>query len=260
MKKFDANYSKAYKLKNQLPKNLFLFAVYHITGVMGQSAASISDIKAFYKENKLSEPSNFGGEISQLTRKPKKIIKRKEGYQLTQLSKKWINSQLSADPDDEGEVQEFLMKSMGDFNIDNLDIDPSLRTVIQQRINEVQRCIAAKAPLASIFLCGSTLEGLLLSYANKHAKVINQTKVAPKDKTTGKVLALPDWKLSHLIDAAREISLIDEDTWTFSSSLREFRNYIHPNQQAKKNFSPTMETADICFKVLKSVIIQLGGK
>ena len=83
----------------------------------------------------------------------------------------------------------------------------------------------AKAPLAAIFLAGSTLEGILLNTAINNPRAFNQSLSAPKDKE-GKILKLNDWKLSQLIDVACEIGLLDLDIKKFSHSLRDFRNYI----------------------------------
>ena len=45
----------------------------------------------------------------------------------------------------------------------------------------------------------------------------------------------------------------------FSHALRDFRNYIHPREQARSGFNPDIHTADICFRVLKLAIIRLTG-
>jgi len=260
--KTNEDYALEYDLRNQSSSNLFLFAIYHTIHVLGNDSATLYDVKSFYQEQGLSVPSNFGGQIAQLTKKPKMIIKRYHDFVLTEHAKRWIKEYLSRDREEvtPSNKKVYLSKTIGKIDINKLVLTPELKTVIEERLVEIHKCYDAKAPLAVIFLCGSTLEGLLLSYATRHPSTMNQATAAPKDRVTGAVLQLRDWKLSSLIDVSKEIKLIDEDTSKFSSSLREFRNYVHPNQQATKGFSPTMSTAEICFKVLQSAIIQLEGK
>jgi len=263
MTKSSTDYIREYDLKNQSPSNAFLFAVYHTVHVVGKESATLEDVKGFYLENGVSIPSNFGGQIGVLLAKPKKIIKRRNAFLLTEFSKRWISSYLAGDQtriSKSSTRQAYLDKSIGVIDIDKIVLPAELKKVIQERIVEIQKCMDVHAPLAAIFLCGSTLEGLLLSFATRHPAVMNSAASSPKDHNTGRVLPFKEWKLSALIDVSKEIGLIDEDTSKFSSSLREFRNYIHPNQQATKRFSPTMATAEICFKVLQSAIVQLEGK
>jgi hypothetical protein len=116
--------------------------------------------------------------------------------------------------------------------------------------------LSADIPLASIFLAGSTLEGILLGVASKNPKEFNQSKMAPKDKD-GNVKRFPDWTLSNLIDVAYDLGLLMEDVRKFSHSLRDFRNYIHPYQQVSTGFNPDKYTAAICWQVLKAAIYQI---
>ncbi|MFC2113580.1 hypothetical protein ACFLTA_09960 [Bacteroidota bacterium] len=115
---------------------------------------------------------------------------------------------------------------------------------------------STNAPLAAIFLSGSTLEGVILGVASQSPKVFNQAESSPKDKT-GKVKSLSNWTLSNLIDVACEIGLLKEDVRKFSHSLRDFRNYIHPFQQVSSRFNPDEHTAKICWQVLKTAIFQI---
>ena len=66
-----------------------------------------------------------------------------------------------------------------------------------------------------------------------------------------------DWSLASFIDVSKELSLIQHDTFKFSHSLRDFRNYIHPFEQMSANFRPRESTAKISLQVLKSAIYDL---
>jgi len=110
--------------------------------------------------------------------------------------------------------------------------------------------------LAVILLAGSTLEGVLLSLATDHPRHFNSAKSSPKD-SVGKVLPFHKWTLSSFIDVAKDLSLIQHDTYRFSHALRDFRNYIHPFEQMSSGFSPREHTAKICLQVLKAGITEI---
>jgi len=154
---------------------------------------------------------------------------------------------------------EFLKQEFKEISIDNLNLDTFIVSIIKDRFEEIKKSLNAKSALAVIFLCGSTLEGVLLSVASANVKNFNQAKSSPKDKN-GKVLNLNKWTLNSLIDVAKDTGFISEDVKKFSHSLREFRNYIHPYEQASCNFSPSEHTAKICWQVLKLAILQISDK
>jgi hypothetical protein len=152
---------------------------------------------------------------------------------------------------------EFISEQFGDVAIEKLGLDPIICGILKQRVDEIRRTMAARAPLAVIFLCGSTLEGILLAVAGARAKEFNQSALSPKDKI-GKVKQFNEWTLNDFINVARELNLVGEDVRKFSHALRDFRNYIHPYQQMLSNFSPDEYTARICWQVLQAAIIQLS--
>ncbi len=151
---------------------------------------------------------------------------------------------------------EFISKEFKNISIDKLGLTSQITDIIQQRINEIIKCLNAQASLAVIFLCGSTLEGILLGVASLNPKEFNQSSVSPKDDD-GKVLPFYKWGLSDFINVARNLDLIGEDVKKFSHALRDFRNYIHPFQQMSENFSPDEHTAKISWQVLQAAISQL---
>ncbi|WP_282010511.1 hypothetical protein [Nitrospina watsonii] len=151
---------------------------------------------------------------------------------------------------------EFLQKEFGDFSIAKLPIEPGLLPVLESRLEETLKCLKVGSPLAIIFLCGSILEGILLSIAISNPKVFNQSKSSPKDKD-GKTKKFEDWGLGNYIDVAYEIGILKLDVKKFSHALRDFRNYIHPYEQMCSGFYPDMHTAKICFQVLKAAVAEL---
>lgn len=151
----------------------------------------------------------------------------------------------------------FISENFGDAAIDKMGLDLAICAILQQRVDEIRRALIAGAPLAVIFLCGSTLEGVLLAVARGKTKEFNQAAGSPKDKS-GKVKPLNEWTLNDLINVARELNLVGEDVKKFSHALRDFRNYIHPYQQMSSDFHPDEYTAKICWQVLQAAITQLS--
>ncbi|WP_319760609.1 hypothetical protein [Maridesulfovibrio sp.] len=153
--------------------------------------------------------------------------------------------------------QEFLHRQYQDISVKNLSLDPSLVPVLESRLTEAQHCLES-APLATIFLCGSILEGILLGVALQKPKEFNQATNAPKDKDK-KVKQFHKWSLAQFIDVAFGLKLLKLDVKKFSHELRDFRNYIHPYEQLASRFEPDKHTAEICLQVLKAAIADLSG-
>lgn len=152
---------------------------------------------------------------------------------------------------------EFINLEFKNVSIDKLGLDAVITGILKQRVDEIRKTLNAHAPLAVIFLCGSTLEGVLLGIACTKALEFNQSAASPKDKS-GKVKKFQDWTLNDFINVARDLNLVGEDVKKFSHALRDFRNYIHPYQQMSSNFNPDEHTAKICWQVLQAAITQLS--
>jgi hypothetical protein len=153
--------------------------------------------------------------------------------------------------------QQFLDIS---FKIDltKLSLDVGLLEVTEYRLKEIEKCIKAQASLSVILLCGSTLEGVILNHASKNPSVFNKAQSSPKH-SEGKTKQFSEWSLNDLINTAHECGFIKRDVKEYSHSLRKFRNYIHPYQQAVEQFRPDQHTATISFQVLKAAIADLSG-
>jgi len=152
--------------------------------------------------------------------------------------------------------EEFLKKEFEANNISKLGLESAIETILKERLGEARQGLTSKAPLSSVIMTGSTLEGILLGVASKNMKVFNQAKSAPKNKT-GKVKPLQSWTLEALINVSHEVGCIGLDVKKFSHVLRDFRNYIHPYEQAANTFNPDEHTAKICLQVLHAAIADL---
>lgn len=154
---------------------------------------------------------------------------------------------------------EFLKQEFLKINLSILNLDLQFEKIIEQRLEEIKLSLNSGASLSVIFLCGSTLEGLLLHVATHNTKEFNSSLSAPKDKE-GKVRLLHEWTLDNLINVAYEIGYIKLDIKKFAHTLKDFRNYIHPREQVSQKFYPDKHTAEISWKVLQATIANLAGE
>ena len=145
-----------------------------------------------------------------------------------------------------------------DIDIDLLGLENSLSEIIKMRLKETEKCVNNDAPLSSVIMIGSMLEGVLLGVASSNPRLFNQARSAPKDEE-GKVRRFQDWTLNNFIDVAFEVGFLKRDVKKFSHVVRDFRNYIHPYSQMATGFYPDKDTALICFQVLKAAISQIGA-
>lgn len=152
---------------------------------------------------------------------------------------------------------EFLAKDFGEIDLAQLPRALASRDVIQARLKEIDACLTANAPLAVIFLVGSTLEGLLLDLAKAQADAFTAADGAPKDKKTGKVRPLDRWRLVDLIVVSHSLGVLRDDVFKFADQVRNFRNYIHPRQQLAEGFAPRIHTAQIAQHVLMAALADL---
>lgn len=153
--------------------------------------------------------------------------------------------------------EDFINREFKSISLTKLNLDNVTVAVITQRIEEIKKCLSIKASLSVIFLCGSTLEGILLNIATKYPQKFNEAVGCPKKEN--KPLPFPQWTLSSLIDVAYELRILQEDVKRHSHALRDFRNYIHPYQQALSGFTPHEHTAKISWQVLQAAIFEISN-
>lgn len=155
------------------------------------------------------------------------------------------------------EDKEFLEKDFENISFDGIGLDQSIKKIAEARFVEAQRCLESGASLATIFLCGSILEGVLLGVAENNPKTFNKCDISPKD-SNDKVKKFYKWSLAQFIDVAYKLGYLNLDVQKFSHGLRDFRNYIHPYQQKESGFAPDKETAKICMQVLRAALVSLS--
>lgn len=181
------------------------------------------------------------------------IYDDEKDFKVLERAKELINDSIEINLKNE---EKFLKKEFEVRDIFTLGLDESLVPLINSRLNEIQICLDNNAPLSSIFLIGSTLEGILLGLAYRYPKIYGGANSSPKEKN-GKVKRFDKWKLNDFINVSYEIEFLGKDVKEFSHYLRDFRNYIHPQKQLADKFDPNKHTALICEQVLNAVIYEL---
>lgn len=156
-------------------------------------------------------------------------------------------------------VDDFLHSEFTIPNIQKLPIEAQAVPIIESRLKEARTAMGAGAYLATVLLCGSVLEAVLLGAAQKQPARFNQAAASPK-AADGSVRRFHEWSLAQFIDAASEIDLLKPDVKKFGHGLRDFRNYIHPYEQMASGFMPDQHTAKVCFQVLKAALASVAGE
>ena len=133
---------------------------------------------------------------------------------------------------------------------------PQLDIILKARWIEAQKCQNAGAFLAAVILMGSILEGLLLSAATENRPACYQSSSSPK-RRDGSGLPVEEWKLTHLIDAAVELSWLKTDRGKFGHALRESRNVVHPWEHMAAKADYDEATCKTCWHVLNASVEDL---
>ena len=118
-------------------------------------------------------------------------------------------------------MDQFLKVRVDSLNLTKLPIESAVIDVIQFRLLEAEIVAKAGAHLSAVFLCGSTLEAVLLGVANDKPKEFNQSASSPKN-AENKVKKFPHWTLSELINVACDVGVLEPDVKEFSHGLRHF--------------------------------------
>ncbi|OAQ21537.1 hypothetical protein [Thermosulfurimonas dismutans] len=134
--------------------------------------------------------------------------------------------------------------------------EPILMKIIEQRWEEVIKCIDGEAYLAAIIMMGSILEGVLLAIIHRFPEKANRSPAAPKNRD-GKVKRFWEWNLSEMIDVAHQVGWLQGDVKKFAHILRDYRNLVHPWHQMNTKEQPDEDTCKIAWQVVQAAINDL---
>lgn len=153
--------------------------------------------------------------------------------------------------------EKFEEQKFPDLNLDFIK-DNNLKTNLLDRFKEANRCYTAKSYLATMFLLGSILEGILLDLITHNIIIFNKANSSPK--INGKVKPIYNWTLEEMINTAFDLNFIKLDVSSHCKALKNFRNYIHPRQQLIQEFTPNEYTIKISINVVKAAVYEINLK
>ena len=134
-----------------------------------------------------------------------------------------------------------------------------MREILSRRWNECRKCVSVDAHLAAIVMMGGLLEALFVARANKMSDKtpLVSSAAAPKDKITGKTLNYQEWMLDSYIKVGRELQWITESAKDFADTLKEYRNYVHPEKERRHGIVLGHNDSTMLWQVTKALVRQL---
>ena len=143
--------------------------------------------------------------------------------------------------------------------------DQKMQKILENRWNEIIKCLECDAPLSATIMMGGLLETLFLARANKLTDKgpIYKAKAAPLDQKTGKVIPLDKWMLNSFIEVGAELAWIRKPAKDIGSILRDYRNFIHPERELRSGFTLVKDDALMFWQIFSQVsqqIITNAGK
>lgn len=243
--------------KKNINRVIMCFA-YFLYKVDDKEEFSAKDINNYLKKCHLSH-SNVSKVLKEETEK-KNLIKNKKG--LYSLHRNKIDEFKKIFYFDDNNSMFYNEKDIieAQNNIKKIILDEKISDLLIYRLEEIYKSVKYKMPLTAIILSGSTLEGILLYIAKKNASDFNKSKSTPKYKNSTEVKKISEWTLNDFINVAYDIGFFKTDVKKLSHDLREFRNYIHPNEELKNDYRPSIEVSKIFIQILILAINEIIEK
>ena len=129
--------------------------------------------------------------------------------------------------------------------------DEQLRLVIERDCEEIQKTLVVRCWKAAIILSGSAIEAILLDLLQAREADAKAAKKAPKTD-------ILQWDLNELIKVAVELHLIVPSVEGLATSVRQYRNLIHPGRELKSGLRPDKLEAESGFTILRIIHRELS--
>lgn len=152
--------------------------------------------------------------------------------------------------------QELLARVLRPESVGRATRDPTMATIVLERLQEAERCIGVEAYLSAVTLAGSVLEALCLDFGAQHPERVNRAFEARYGNPPPR---LHEWRLSEWIEVLGSTADLSPNIEKFGHALRDFRNYVHPAQQRASGFRPDRHTADISLRVVVAAVDDLAA-
>ncbi len=129
----------------------------------------------------------------------------------------------------------------------------SLKELLAMDWAEVQEVHKVKGRKSCVILCGGVLEGMLLDVLQR---VEEQAGEGYQELKRGNKKNI-EWSLYNLVEVARKLGYLEENTVSLSHVLREWRNLVHPAKQLRDQQAITDEQANIAVSTVRICIEEL---
>lgn len=140
-----------------------------------------------------------------------------------------------------------------------LAADVAMRSILESRWAECQRCLGSGAHLAATVMMGGLLEALFVARANAMAdkSPLFKAKSTPVDGRTKKPVSLNEWTLRPYIDVSHELGWITKSGKDIAAVLRDYRNLVHPEKQRSLGITLNEHDSRMFWEITKSLTRQL---
>ena len=137
--------------------------------------------------------------------------------------------------------------------------DVRMRHILENRWEEIVKCLECNAPLAATIMMGGLLEALFLAQVNRVVDKgsIFKAKSAPRDSKTTKTLPLNEWTLNAYIEVGAELGWITKPAKEIGIVLRNYRNFIHPERELSTGITLTLEDAIMFWSISTQLAQQI---
>ena len=146
------------------------------------------------------------------------------------------------------------------ITIKNLDFinDKDLQIILRGRLDELDRVFLSNANLSSIILSISSIEGIFRHFAKIFKKQIqsssNYTKINGEKKDIDKLTIEEIYELLTEQDILKRI----ENFVNIYKLFRNYRNFIHPQEQIKESWPVGIGQAQMALGLLNATIDQIS--
>ncbi len=138
--------------------------------------------------------------------------------------------------------------------------DVELRAVLRGRLQELERVFIVNANYSTIFLSISTIEGIFIYLADIYKTELKNSPKYPKEGVNQKLKKFNSLTISELYILLKDVDLLPEiDEFKLIYNLfKDYRNFIHPQKQAKKGWPIDLGHAQMALGLLNATLSALS--
>lgn len=139
--------------------------------------------------------------------------------------------------------------------IDLKILDNDLKDILKRDLRENTFALLTESYKTALVLSGSIIEAIILNKVRSSDIISYLPRLDAKKKKKVK-----EMNLSELLFVADENKIIDKQLYHFSQALRDYRNFIHPAVEIRKNIKVKKnikDDADIAWGITKKIIFEI---